>query len=563
MMREELEGSEPCCVGQDFQGVGALPSGRNRLGMNGQLKEHPLGELIREISDAKLSGALRVARERVKVVLYLDAGEIIFAASNLRIHRLWECLRRWGVVSDEQLARVGEKGSDIELVEALVAAGLLDQQALEIVLARQVADVLRPALLWTDGTWDFDPRVRLTKDMRVKIETVKLLVESARRLPPPFAVQRFGNRNETISPDKEASTEFDLQPTESFILSRLDAPMRVHELVAVSGLPEAETLHSVYTLTFAGYLRRESWPVAFSPQSVEKAQAINEAVMKRAAATSAAIEEKPEEKKSAPVAPALPEEEIDEQRALDELFARLDRATDYYQVLGISRSSAADAVKRAYLKLAKRFHPDRFHQDVSLHSRVETAFTRIAQAYETLKDKQARAVYDLKLEREKEMLRASGFSQPSKATERSASTSTTEGARASAQPSTASEQFKAEDAFQQGVAALKQGHQALAVTRLSEAARLAPRQAKYRAAYARALAARTQTRRQAEAEYQAALAIEPQNASYRVMLAELYSDLGLFRRALAESERALLTDPKNAGALALLQSLRESEKVRK
>lgn len=534
----------------------ARGASRNRLSMNGQIKEHPLGELIREISVAKLSGALRVARERIKTVVYLDAGEIIFAASNMRIHRLAECLRRWAIMTDEQLLRVGEKDSDVELGEALLEANLLDRHALEIIFARQVAEIIRPALLWTDGTWNFDPRVRLTRDVRVQIETSKLLFESARRLPLQFAAQRFKNSNEIISPNPGVSSALDLLPTESFILSRVDSPVHVHELVAISGLPEAETLHAVYALTFSDYLRREKWAVAFAPQMVTKAQAISEALMKGAAVKSEAKAE--EQKKSAPTGAA--EEEMDEERALEELFARLERATDYYQVLGISRNSGAEIVKRTYLKLAKRFHPDRFHQNVSVHSRVESAFTRIAQAYETLKDKQSRAVYDLKLEKEKEAMRAAGFSQASKVSDRGGQAGAARSsAEARTQSSAASEQVRAEDLFQQGLTALKQGNQVLAVTRLAEAARLAPRQARYRAYYGRALAARAQTQRQAEAEYQAALALEPQNASYRVMLAELYRELGLFKRAVAESERALSADPQNQGALDLLKTLRAAK----
>ena len=61
--------------------------------MAGQLQRHPLTELVREISTESLSGALRLARERAKAVVYFDAGEIIYAASNLRAYRLAECAR--------------------------------------------------------------------------------------------------------------------------------------------------------------------------------------------------------------------------------------------------------------------------------------------------------------------------------------------------------------------------------------------------------------------------------------------------------------------------------------
>jgi hypothetical protein len=55
---------------------------------------------------------------------------------------------------------------------------------------------------------------------------------------------------------------------------------------------------------------------------------------------------------------------------------------------------------------------------------------------------------------------------------------------------------------------------------------LEPRSARYRAEYGRALISDPQTRRIAEVELQAAIALEPTNVSYRVALAELYKALG-------------------------------------
>ena len=58
-------------------------------------------------------------------------------------------------------------------------------------------------------------------------------------------------------------------------------------------------------------------------------------------------------------------------------------------------------------------------------------------------------------------------------------------------------------------------------------------------------------------ELQAALALEPENSSYRAMLGELYKALGLRRRAEGELQRALSADPKNETARLLLASLKK------
>jgi hypothetical protein len=63
------------------------------------------------------------------------------------------------------------------------------------------------------------------------------------------------------------------------------------------------------------------------------------------------------------------------------------------------------------------------------------------------------------------------------------------------------------------------------------------------------------TRRLAEAEQQAAVKLEPNNSEYRLMLAELFRDLGFAVRAKAEAERAVAADRSNKKASDFLKSL--------
>jgi curved DNA-binding protein len=62
---------------------------------------------------------------------------------------------------------------------------------------------------------------------------------------------------------------------------------------------------------------------------------------------------------------------------------------DYYQVMGLPRTATQDEVKRAYRKLARKFHPD-----VSKEPDAETRFKELGEAYEVLKDPEKRAAYD-------------------------------------------------------------------------------------------------------------------------------------------------------------------------
>ncbi len=62
---------------------------------------------------------------------------------------------------------------------------------------------------------------------------------------------------------------------------------------------------------------------------------------------------------------------------------------DYYKIMGVERDAKPEDIKKAYRRLARKFHPD-----VSKEANAETKFKEVQEAYEVLKDPEKRAAYD-------------------------------------------------------------------------------------------------------------------------------------------------------------------------
>ena len=63
---------------------------------------------------------------------------------------------------------------------------------------------------------------------------------------------------------------------------------------------------------------------------------------------------------------------------------------DFYKILGVNRRADTNTIKKAYRKLAKELHPDKNPDDPE----ADEKFKDLGVAYETLKDKDLRKIYD-------------------------------------------------------------------------------------------------------------------------------------------------------------------------
>lgn len=517
---------------------------QNNLEIKGYLRINPLAELLAETSDTNLSGSFRLSNENQKIVVYLNEGVPVFAVSNARQHRLFETLLENKKIGKHHLVEIPNFTNDMELAETLISKELLSRSEFDAAFSEQISGIIKTALSWEEGEWTFTPLARVKENIQFEIPLQKLLLEYARSLSNAYIAKRFKSFSETFGANPSVKAGNDILPQEAFVISRFEKSfLKIDDIKNLSGLPDVITLQILYTLWLGGFLYRQNWNPAFSQRKISEINSTRLSLKKDE--TAAAQEVLPP--KAAPVSAPLPpvetpvniqpQETAPKQLIFEKYLERAENYENYYDLLGIAVDAEVSEIKRSYFSLAKSFHPDRFHKekDSALLRRIQDAFTRTAQAYETLKNDETRKTYDYKIDKNLLSSKEKGKSGEVKK----------------------EQSDLASEAFELGFSLLIEEDYEEAMPYLARAVQLAPDNARYHAYLGKVLSMDENLRYKADAEMQTAIRLEPQNATFRLIIAEFYIQFGLFRRAEGELLRLLAIYPDNKEALKLLDNLRD------
>ncbi len=519
---------------------------RSQLEITGNFFAHPFAELLAEIASACLDGSLRISDGEKKCVVYFSEGSIAFAASNERSSRIFEHVLKRGKISREELVQIPNFANDFELADLLVDRHIITSAEKDSLFRDQLLDIVIDLFSRQTGEWTFSPLARIREGLSFDIDLTDHLLNYSRCLETDIVKGRFRSLDETFRRTDRSELGLALTMQEGFILSRIEgAPLKIAEIASLAAMPETEVYKCLYTLWLCGLILREKWNSAFPASFVA---AIRAARLERVEVKApAAVPVKPEpsavpaesakpDPEPAVEAP-LPKQKEAEPITLDQYLDRVEGAPTFYDILGIDTKAESAEIKHAYLWLAKQFHPDHFHSEGGDKAkRIQQAFTQLSQAYDTLKNADSREIYDYRVR--KELI------------DRETQSKTGESDIAMRQREQATENFD------RGLSLLMENDPDAAVTFLARAAHLAPKNARYRAYYGKALAFDDKQRHKAESEMQAALKLDPDNPAFRIMLAEFFIQFNLLKRAEGELNRLLAIFPGNREGLELLKKLK-------
>jgi curved DNA-binding protein CbpA len=461
-------------------------------------------EALLDLHKSKSSGVLRIERKLEKKQLILNKGLLAFAESNLSEEHLVRIMVRLGILPQtkvNEIASLMKSGKTSE--EALFATSGLEAQDVEKGRREQAVVILASLLSCDEGKLHFYQGERLVRyHFHLGLSIPELLVLSTRHavskhlIPTPSG---FLQGIYSIAKDFQANAmDYPLNNIESYTLSLLSEPMRLNDLLPIIPATEAkpdELLLRLYTLGF------------IEPFSSSDSIATPD---------------------SHPLV-----------QSMEDMHIRFESAS-LYEILSIPANASQEDIQDAYHGLAKRYHPDRFQSkefSPEIRNKAQQFFTRINEAYITLKNPISRAVYD-----ENRLSKESKVEAELK----------TRGA------GRLEDDRMVETLYRDARVLLAKGDFEKATERLKECVFLHPQKAIYHHYLGAAQSEIPKLRKSAEQHLLKSLELDSTSVASRLELAKLYMKVRLRRKAELQLQQILRWDPENQDAKNLIAELEKS-----
>lgn len=481
-------------------------------------KTLPIGEdtvpmQLHRLYVEKSTGLLHLHHQNAKKIIYIKEGYPIFARSNLLSECLGRMLVKEGVLTQEQcdlsVARTRKSGrlQGTELIEM----GLLTPEDLNGALVRQVTDKLLSTFAWRTGTLQFESAKAFKKEvMQIRMSPANLIMQGVNRYWSLSQLDTFlfPFNDEYLQQATDPHYRFqdiELKKRGNAVFNACQGKKSLEQILEQYPLTRREVQRVIAALLLSEMLEHHN-----APQEGRGFDHDDSGVIM-----------------------------VDEQlrRKIFDDYRRVMDA-DYFSALRVSRESSATDVRRAYYRLAKVYHPDRFlgsglSQEMS--TKINDMFQYISQAYTVLSDPHARADYLDEL-----------LHGPKKKVD-------------------INRVIEAEAAYQEGYALLRVKRYVAAVGLLKKAVELSSTEPEYMTSYAWALfksnAVNRDIQNQAIEIFLSSLEINPTSDLAHLYLGYVYQAQNRDKQAEKSFEMAVQANPRCTDALRELRliNLRREE----
>jgi curved DNA-binding protein CbpA len=357
----------------------------------GNLKEVSLPSLFHFLKISSKTGILTARHGLFSKSIHFQNGDILFATSNYPDDYLGEVLLKSGKINFKQYEITEEylKSTGKTQGAILVEQGFVKPKDLFETLVIQIKEIAISLFFWEDASYSFkEAPLSSEESIGIAIDPDEMVQDGLTRIFDwTRLVRLFPPLNSVLKKNPvQRSKPFKWSSNLDWVWNFIDDERSVRDILTLSS---TKALSCAQILNL--FITTESL-IPWLPFS-QKAEKIQQDITERK--PSFVKKAGSQEEKEVSWEDVPKEMQI---KKIRDVYAKIS-AQNYYQILGVAPGVEKDAIKQAYFKLAKRYHPDR-HRGVELLEvlkEVESIFIHLTRAYDTLSVDGARTAYDQSL----------------------------------------------------------------------------------------------------------------------------------------------------------------------
>jgi len=229
------------------------------MALQGNLRDFSASEILQLLGTQKKTGCLTLEQGGQHVVIYVQDGRVVSTRTPglAQGDPLLAFLKQAHRLSDEQQRGILtiQRESSRDLEDLLLNGRYLDAEELAGFVERQILDDLMRLARWEDGTYRFDPHLRWTQPLLVRLSIEGILMEVARRSDEQKRYGSiFSDRHQILGLRDLPDPRVDLGEEERELFGIIDGRHTMDEVVAAAPLSEYETYEALQRMVEAGWV---------------------------------------------------------------------------------------------------------------------------------------------------------------------------------------------------------------------------------------------------------------------------------------------------------------------
>ena len=228
---------------------------------DGSLEQTDIADLVQELGQRGFGGRLLLARGEDKLVVSVEAGQLVFASSSNPDHRLGPMLLRRGAITLRQMEdAVREQRPGKRFGTVLVEQGFLEPKELVRGVVDQTRDIILQAFRWTSGEYQLQAGKAAGEEITLSMSTPQLVLDGISQLDSWSRIARgcgaLSTRYAPVSATDALFRQLTLDVDQGALLRSVKAQSAVEALCAVSVLNHFDVCRNLWAFRVIGLVRR-------------------------------------------------------------------------------------------------------------------------------------------------------------------------------------------------------------------------------------------------------------------------------------------------------------------